>query len=346
MTDKGLREEGTDVTACKSARAWNRFAVALPVLAALALAACSSAGSSQGTASTNSVTTISISVIPNSQSDYELPLYAAQDLGLTKANGIKFNFVQSASGSALVTGLVAGAADYTVLPVISASEAIKQGTAIEPFATAGPESGGFFLDSKAGSGITNISQLAGKSICVSSLGSSTGLYAAYTNVSNNLHATLVSVGSAGKEAALLSGKAAACVEAAPSSYQLAAESKVTPLVNYGTQAPIFGAWVARSGYAQAHRAITEALLKCWYGAIKEMQAQPSLALKEFAKWNHESATIATQQYDADIKTSPTTGALTLAMVNQTYNVAKAAGQSSMLVPAAQMATSEFASISG
>jgi ABC-type nitrate/sulfonate/bicarbonate transport system substrate-binding protein len=277
--------------------------------------------------------------------DVFIPLYAAEDLGIAKANGISFQFVPVESGSALLTSVVAGVTPFSTVPISTAAEALQHGTNIETFAVAQPLGAGFILEAKAGSGITSVGQLSGKSICVSQSGSETDVYGSYTNTVNHLGASIVPVGASGQEPSLLSGKSAACVEAAPQSYQLLSKHEAVELVNYGTTAPIYGTWIAQKGYAESHKTLTTQVLKTWYEAMARLKASPSLAERELAKWNGESASVAHSEWASMLAIAPTTGALTMSQINETYKVLQASGATG-LPAASSLASSEFAGVSG
>ena len=300
-----------------------------------------SSSSTQGTSASKSLTTITFSA-PSIPGDDIMPLYAAVDLGITAANGINIKFVEASSGSALVTAVVAGAADFSQVPLSTASQAIKQGTAIETLGQAGPQSGGFFLESKAGSGIATVQQLKGKTICDSSSGSETGLMAEYTNVHYKLGATVVAVGSAGKQASLLSGKSAACVMSSPQSYQLIQQNKAIKILDYNVVAPTWGVFIAKKGYAESHKSQAEALLKSWYQTIAKFQANPSLAYQYYEKLDGITLATAQAEFNSYLKDSPTSGAVTTEMVNSVYSLLQTIGQENTLAPVDQVATDQFA----
>jgi ABC-type nitrate/sulfonate/bicarbonate transport system substrate-binding protein len=299
-----------------------------------------SSPSTQGASASTSLTTITFSA-PSIPGDDIMPLYAAVDLGIAAANGIKIQFLPAASGSALVTAVVAGAAEFSQVPLSTAAQAIKQGTAIETLGQAGPQSGGFFLESRVGSGITSVEQLKGKTICDSSSGSETGLMAEYTNVHYKLGATVVAVGSAGKQAALLSGKSDACVMSSPQSYQLIAQNKAVKILDFNVVAPTWGVFIAKNGYAQSHKSQAEALLKSWYQTIAKFKANPALAYQYYEKLDGITQAEAQAEFGSYLKDSPTSGAVTTDMVSSVYSLLQAIGEGNTLPSVDQVATDQF-----
>ena len=330
-------------------------AVAVATVAVVAAAACSSsssssAGSSAASGSSASdassgLTTVKLAVLPPSTGDAFMPIYASEDLGIAQKLGIKFQFVQVESGSAMLTAVLAGSADFAMLPVPTAAEAIYGGSKIQMFAPSGPGGAGFYLLVKAGSGITNIQQLKGKSIGISAAGSETADFAAYTSAKYDLNAKLVPVGFTGIQPALLSGKIDAGIIEAPQSYQLLASKQAVALANYGTLTPLTFAWTARTGYADANKAIASKVLEAWYGAIAEMQKDPSLGYKELQKINDEPASEAKQEFQYGFAKAPTSGALTASWINDAYTLVKAAGVT-RLPAASSLVSNDFASVTG
>jgi ABC-type nitrate/sulfonate/bicarbonate transport system substrate-binding protein len=327
---------------------------AFPVLAVIAViaAGCSSSASSSSSSdssgssgSSSSLQVVKVAVIPNSVTDVYMPLYAAEDLGIAKANGIDLQFVPVESGSALVTAVVANAATFTGAPITSVAQAIEHGADIQPISAQEQTSGGFILEAKAGIGVTNVKQLAGKTICISEPGSETALYAQYANTTYHLNASLVPVQGSGQVPTLEAGKTAACVEVSPGSYNLLSQKKAVELVNFQQTAPIWATWIAHTGYVASHQALTNSFLKTWYETIAKLQADPSYGVKELEKYNGETPAVAQEEFQALYAHAPTSGGVTAAQVEQTYKVADAAGITG-LPSVSQMTTSQFASIHG
>lgn len=334
---------------------WRPALAILAALTAIIASGCSSASSSTSataaatastaTGSSSSLQVVKVAVIPNSVTDVYMPLYAAQDLGIAKANGISLQFVPVESGSALVTSVIAGAATFTGAPITSVAEAIAHGSAIVPIGAQEETSGGFTLEAKAGTGITNVKQLAGKTICMSAAGSETDLYAEYANTTYHLNASLVPVGGSGQVPTLEAGKTAACVEVSPGSYNLLAEKKAVALINFQQVAPIWATWIAPTGFPQSHQALTTDFLKTWYQTIAKLQADPSYGVKELEKYNGETPAVAQEEFQALYAHAPTSGGLTAAQVKETYKIADTAGITG-LPAVSKMTSSEFASIQG
>lgn len=314
-------------------------------LLALELAAAPSASAHAKSAASPALTTVKLAVLPSHVTDSYVPLYAAQNLGIAKANGLKLDLVPVESGAAIVTSVVAGVAHYGVsAPLAAVAEAVQNGAKLETIGLSAPENVGFFLEAKAGSGITKVSQLAGKSICVTSTGSETYDDASYTNATHHLGATIVPVGSSALESTLMAGQATACVITAPVADELLAHHQAIDLVNYSHALPFWGAWFGASGYAESHKQLTTRLLNMWFETLARLKKHPKLGIKEFEKISKESPLVAKAEYKW-IKESPTNSALSLKDVKETYKMLHAAGVKS-LPPESQLATKKWAKANG
>lgn len=316
------------------------YAVLLAVTAVgLALAGC---GGSSGADSSGSSASASIAVIP--VSDEFAPDYAMVQSGAFKAQGVQMSLVNVESGSALVTSLEAGTADYTQAPIGVLAEAVAHGAPITIFAVAQPVAG-FELESKSGSQYTTIGSLKGQKIGVSAAGSITAQYAAYTNLQYQLGAKMVPVGATGQVSALQSGEVSAEVEVAPSCYSLVNHGSSRVLVNYATAAPTVQAWAASTSFLKGHHALTVKVLKAWYGALKQMDSNPKLGESAFRTTFKESPSVAQLQYKYIVKGAPLSPTITLADVQHAYSLLKAGGTTGM-PPAQNLATSQFTAAVG
>lgn len=324
----------------------------------VALAAC---GGSSSTASSTATTaspattsaspattqasleSASISVIP--VSDEFAPLYEMQKTGAFKSQGVNMSLVNVESGSALVTSLEAGTADYTQAPIGVLVNALAHGAPITIFAAAQPVAG-FELESKAGSKFTTIQSLKGQKIGISAAGSITAQYAAYTNKQYNLGATLVPVGANGQVSALESGEVAAVVEASPSCYSLVTSGKAQVLVNYATAVPTLQAWAASTSFLKSHQALTVKVLKAWYGALKSYDSNSTTGQDAFITTFKEDPSVAAKQYKYIVQNSPLSPTLSASDFQAAYSLLSAGGSVSGLPPAQSLATTQFTSLVG
>ncbi|TAN24170.1 MAG: transporter substrate-binding domain-containing protein [Actinomycetota bacterium] len=302
-------------------------------------------GSSGGATTTQgSLESASISVIPSS--DEFAPLYEMLNTGAFKSQGVDMKLVNVESGSALVTSLEAGTADFTQAPISVLAGALANGAPITIFAPAQPVAG-FELESKSGSKFTTIQSLKGQKIGVSKAGSLTAQYAASTIQKYNLGATIVPVGANGQVSALESGEVAAVVEASPACYTLVSSGKAQVLENYATAVPTLQAWAASTSFLKSHEALTTKVLKAWYGALKAYDTDSTQGETPFLTTFKEPADVASQQYKFIVQNAPTSATLSVSDIQAAYSLlAASGGNTSKLPPAQSLANSQFTSLVG
>lgn len=323
-----------------------RAAVLLAMVALLATACGSGGSGSSHPGSSSSLTNVKVAVLPKASNDSFNSLFAAHGLGIDKKNGINLQFVTVESGSALVTSVVSGTTNYGQAPLASVVQAIEHGSNLEVLGVAEPTSAGFILESRAGSGITKVSQLADKQICVTESGSETYYAAEYISAINHLNATIVPVGSNGLQSTLLSGRAAACIVTSPQSYDLLSSKQAVELVSVANVMNFWSVWFAIKGYAGAHKKVTDELLQTWFDTIAKEKANRGLGVAQFEKYNSESASVANSQYQRVLLT-PTNPALNLAKVKTTYAILQDSGVNiSDLPPESSLVTNTYANING
>lgn len=306
-------------------------------------ASSSGGGSSAAPTTKASLQSASISVIP--VSDEFAPLYEMLKTGAFKSQGVNMKLVNVESGSALVTSLEAGTADFTQAPISVLASAMAHGAPITIFAPAQPVAG-FELESKAGSKFTTLQSLKGQKIGVSRAGSLTAQYAASTIKKYNLGATIVPVGANGQVSALESGEVAAVVEASPSCYTLVSSGKAKVLENYATAVPTLQAWAAKTSFLKSHKALTTAVLKAWYGALKTYDSNKTEGEAPFLGQFKEPQGVASEQYKFIVQNAPTSAALTLSDVQAAYSLIASSGSTKGLPAPKSLVTSEFVSSVG
>ncbi|MEV6925198.1 NrtA/SsuA/CpmA family ABC transporter substrate-binding protein [Dactylosporangium sp. NPDC051485] len=284
--------------------------------------------------------------LPPEVSDVWMPLYAANSEGIAAKNGIKFEVSPVQNGAALVTGVVSGVAPLSTSALGAAVNAIKGGANIVIIGPALDSSYGYHLMAKAGSGITEVSQLAGKKIGVSGPGGAGDQFVRYTLQKHGIKADLVSVGSAGQESALLEGKVDAAFQSPPNSWRLLTSGKATTVVDYAVEAKEFSVWIGAKDYVDAHPEVVRKVLTAWYQTVVKLQNDQPLAVQILtAPPFKETPEVATKSA-AGLKGYPTSGEYTEQMVLDNYKVLGATQDVSTLPKPSDIATKRFADVRG
>lgn len=316
--------------------------VSLTLVAGASLSACGSSSSSATSpaGSGGAITNVTLSEI--AVSDVFAPNYAVQQGGYFAKYGVSMKFVDVESGSALVTSLEAGTADFTQAPLSVEALAIAKGAPITVIAAAVQVGAGFELEVKAGSGLNTIQSLKGKKIGISAAGSLTDQYAQLTNKDNNLGATIVPVGGSGELPSVLNGQVDASELVAPQSYDAETKGETKVLVNYATSHPVLEGWAVSNSFLQSHHALIVKVLKGYYNGLAALNKKSEVALSVLEQQYKETPAVAQEEYKYLFQGSPTTPTITSAQVQANYDLLSASGTNlSTLPPVSKLATSMF-----
>jgi NitT/TauT family transport system substrate-binding protein len=167
------------------------------LLGLLALVAPLAVGASSASAASSvnggQLTTVTVGDFPTSA--LTLPYVVAQDQGFFKGAGLEVQSVMASSGPALAASLIGGTTQIAVEVPPNAFPAMQQG---EPFVALGPFGRlDLSIVTPAGSGITNLKSLQGKTIGVTARGSFTETFARYVLQINGINPNSVTFVAAG-----------------------------------------------------------------------------------------------------------------------------------------------------
>jgi NitT/TauT family transport system substrate-binding protein len=309
---------------------WNRGRVRTTALklgvAAIALALVAACGSddSDNADDGSGLTHVKVSFL---KSDSFIPLQAGIELGIFKKHGLDIEFVDVSSGTALVTTVAEHLADWTFSVAIGATaSAISNGMDIEVSGMSIPVGTGFYLMSKAGSGIESVEDLKGKKIGVSKAGSVTDSQAQYTNAKYNLDAEIVPVGTAGTVPALLSGNLDAIVTSGPQSYDIVASGEAIKLLDYAEEMPQQSLWVTNKGFMDDKKShdIAVRMMDAWMETVAYLKAHPDEGKQFYVDLIDSTPENAEKAYQtmADTRLTPD---VTPEDIQQSYDLLKVSG---------------------
>jgi NitT/TauT family transport system substrate-binding protein len=306
----------------------------VPLLAAaLALTACSS---SKSGGSGGGLTTVRVSGFEKDIYSGQVMIEVANELGYYKDAGLNVKISYGGSGTALLQSVVTGAADVTYSSVVNVAKYMKQSAAIAPYTNYIAGSWGFILLVPPGSNVTDISQLSGKTIAISSTGSTTYYATKYALAQAGIDANLIAVGAAGVLPAIQTGKAQAAVQAAPASYKAIETNVAKQLLDYTSFIPDVVDWVAKPSYAKDHADTLNKLIAATMKASAKMASDKAFALQELEKYAGETPTIAEKDY-AELQpllvTNASQAELMQTSLDKMYDYTTAGG-----VPTDQLAT--------
>lgn len=215
------------------------------------------------------------------------PLYIANATGLFAKYGIKANFVTYSSDSAIMTAMGAGQIDYAIeIPDVIANS-IAAGVNVKVIgAVLGNLTNGNAVLVRTNSSLTSVSQLNGKKVAVSALGSLTDIWAKMIMRQDNINFTEVALGQTARAAALLSGQVDAAIASGPQVYTLTTQGQARVLLNITESVvPYFSPYavaIASNSLIQNQPNVVRQLLEATFQSIQYMrdnaqQSYPILA---------------------------------------------------------------------
>lgn len=222
------------------------------------------------------LTPVNIATLPGIITE---PLYVANVTGLFADYGIKANLVTYSSDSAIMTAMGSGQAQYTievpdvVANSISSGVDVKIVSAILKNLTYGNA-----VMVRTNSSLTDVSQLNGKKVGVSALGSLTDIWAKMIMRKYNINFTEVALGATERTTALLAGQIDAAVAGGPSVYTLTTQGQARVLLNItGAIVPYFTPYavaIVPGSLIQSQPNVVRGLLEATFQAIQYMENNP------------------------------------------------------------------------
>ena len=267
--------------------AWRYRRVPVPVALAVivlsvAVTACGTSKSSSGETTQKALTPVTFAVTgPSSAWDF---LYVAQSAGLFAKNGIAVT-IDSESDSAIVPGILSGS--FQATPLISEGElaALAGQPMVNLMTVENRDDAGLAVDS----GITSISQLAGKTVVTGE--AATGPYItleellARNNLTGKVKILSLQTNSA-QQTAFLSGQAQALFVSYSNVVAAAAKLPGASIIVTPKQAGPIGGFAGLSvsrSYLQNHRGTVSDIIKSILEAVKFVQTEPTKTQAIFEK---------------------------------------------------------------
>ena len=224
---------------------------------------------------------------------------AAQEQGLFKKEGLAAEVTAYRSSAEAFEALAAGATDLVLGPPSLVAGGLTRG--VQTKVVAGGANGvfGWYLATAAESKISSVKDLEGKNVGMSAAGSVTDLLARWEQQNAKVDFTRVPVGSSGVLPSLLSGNVAAAVIFPPLSYQVIAEGKVRPLLEFSEKMPpvLFDAWITSDKLIAEKPAIVQKALNAVFGGLLYVREHRQYAVKLISAVHEVPEAVATKQYE-------------------------------------------------
>jgi len=223
---------------------------------------------------------------------------------LFEKEGIKAELTVYRGGAEGYEAMAAGAADVIINSASSVAAGIKKGVMAKNVAGAALGYYGWHLVVKTDSKITDVSELAGKKVGITSAGSGTDILALWTQAERKIQFTRVPLGGGGLVPNLLTGNIDATVIYSPLSYKLFLDKQARSLIDFGAVVPphMTGAWMATDKFIKNKPQVLQKTLNALYGGLAYLQDPKNRAeaVKLIAEIHEIPLPIAEAELDGNI----------------------------------------------
>ncbi|MCL6592528.1 MAG: ABC transporter substrate-binding protein [Alicyclobacillus sp.] len=284
----------------------------------------SSSGGSAG------LTTIRVGL---SVADYPpfTPIYVAQEKGYFKQLGLDVQVTAYNGGSISQGALASGAEDMIHFSPSGVALAVSKGVKEKMIAADQLTPSGWAVVVKKDSPYKSPKDLNGKTIGITSTGSSTDFYARWMLQNYGIQAKIVPLGNSGLVPALESGKVDAFV-ASPEQYvNVVSSHKAEPILDLGKALPpsVADGIVAAQGFLDQHPDAVQRYLEGYFEALKYMQTHPDYTVPFLEKSLKMDSQEAQMIFDMVIKDIPADGMFQESWIQESLQLAQLAGIKNM-----------------
>ncbi len=216
--------------------------------------------------------------------------------------GITAELTVYRSGGEAFEGLAAGAADVILDAPSLVAAGVTKGIKSKLVTCGALAYFGWHLMVPTGSKITNVSQLDGKKVGITSAGSGTDLLALWTIQDKKINFTRVPLGGGGLVPNMLSGNVDAAVLYSPLSFQMMRSKQAVSLIDYGTAVPphLNGGWIATDKMIEEKPQLVQRTVNAIYGALAYLRNNREAAIKTISEIDEIPPEIAAMEYEGNI----------------------------------------------
>lgn len=259
---------------------------------------------------------------------------AVEQQGLFKKEGINAELTIYQSGAEAFTAIAASAADVvSTSPNIIATGRVR-GVNAKMVAMGGSGNFGWQILVPTKSTIKDPAELAGKKVGITSAGSLSDSLAKWTTTKYSANFTTVPLGG-GLAPNLINGGVDAAVVYSPLSYKILQEGNGRSLLDFGTAMPthLNSGWAASDKFIADKAPLLKKTVKALLAGVVYLQENRAEAVKLIAETNGVSEAVATQEYENVFLKLSRTGEMTLADVEQAFELYRLGGMKELPPPA-------------
>lgn len=276
------------------------------------------------------------------------PVYAAEELGYYKENGIKPEITAYRGGAAAQESLAAGAADIINFFPPGVALAVKKGIKEKIVGIGSATPVGWHIVVMSKSPYQTFKDLAGKKVGVTAKGSTTDFYALWAANRAGVEVQTVPVGAAALIPTLKSDQIDAAVLNPPLPFKLMISDEGRSIVDLGKEMEptLPDVWVATQAMIDNNPKAVEGALKAIYKATAYMKKNRSYALDYISKFTGEKdPRVVELEYEVVLSGRPTSARIERKWIENSLGLAKLGGITD-LPPIDQIFTDRFAHVTG
>ncbi len=310
-----------------------------PALAIVALLASVSGANAQ--------TTVRIGLAVPNYGPYA-PVYAAEELGYYKQNGIKAEVTAYRGGGAAQEALAAGAADMISFFPPGAALAVKKGIKEKVVGIGAATPVGWHLVVMSNSPYRTVKDLAGKKIGVTAKASTTDFYALWAANRAGVRVDTIPVGAPGLIPTLKSGQIDAAVMHSPLPFKLIIPGEGRSLIDLGKEMEptLPDVWIATQSIIDGNPKAVEGTLRAIYQATAHMKKNRAYAIDFIRKLTSEKdERVIELEFDVVIAGRPTSAKIERKWIEASLALAGLGGVTD-LPSVDEIFTDRFSHVSG
>jgi NitT/TauT family transport system substrate-binding protein len=258
--------------------------------------------------------------------------------------GIKAELTIYRSGAEGFEAIAAGAADIVLNSSSSVAAGLNKGVMVRCVANGALGYFGWYLMVKPESKITQVSDLEGKKVGITSAGSGSDILARWTLASRKVNFTRVPLGGGGLVPNLLTGNIDATVLYSPLTYSVMQAKQARAILDFGAEVPEHstGSWVATDKLIKERPQAVQKTLNAIYGGLAFLRAPQNrtTAVKLIAEIDEIPEPVAAAELDGNIMKLSTDGEIRKEWMERSLDMAKLIGMTN-LAPVEQIYITTF-----
>ncbi len=252
---------------------------------------------------------------------------------LFEKEGVNAELTIYRSGAEGFEAIAAGAADLILNSSSSVAAGLNKGVKVRCVANGALGYYGWYLMVKPESKITQVSELEGKKVGITSAGSGSDILARWTLASRKVNFTRVPLGGGGLVPNLLTGNIDATVLYSPLTFSVMQAKQARSILDFGAEVPSHstGSWIATDKIIKERPQAVQRSLNAIYGGLAFLRAPQNraAAVKLIAEIDEIAEPVAAAELDGNIMKLSTDGEIRKEWMERSMEMAKLIGMTNL-----------------